>query len=96
MTEETVKIVRNMVRCNRCFDVIESTHVHDFKFCSCESVAVDGGLHYLKRSFTPDESGDKMYLELSLDTSNEKCPMCGCETRGKCGHFDCGECIPYR
>jgi hypothetical protein len=23
---------------------IESTHIHDFKLCSCESVGIDGGL----------------------------------------------------
>lgn len=45
------KIKRNAIRCNHCGDVIESTSVHDFKFCSCETVAVDGGHDYLKRSF---------------------------------------------
>lgn len=34
---------------NACGDVIESKTVHDFKFCSCGSCAVDGGLDYLRR-----------------------------------------------
>lgn len=45
------KIIRNAIKCNHCGDVIESTHVHDFKWCSCKTVAVDGGHCYCKRSF---------------------------------------------
>ena len=37
------KIIRNVIQCKHCGDIIESTHVHDFKFCSCKSCAVDGG-----------------------------------------------------
>lgn len=44
-----MKIVRNMIRCKKCRDVIESCTVHDFKFCSCGSCAVDGGHEYLRR-----------------------------------------------
>jgi len=29
--------------------VIESKLVHDFKFCKCRAVAVDGGHYYLRR-----------------------------------------------
>lgn len=45
------KIIRNAIKCNHCGEVIESTHVHDFKWCSCGTVAVDGGKEYCKRSF---------------------------------------------
>ena len=57
------KILINKIRCNSCGDEIESTHVHDFKFCSCGSVAVDGGHEYLKRSFT---NGLDDFTELSI------------------------------
>lgn len=43
------KIIRNRIKCLKCGDIIESTSVHDFKYCSCQSVAVDGGYDYLKR-----------------------------------------------
>lgn len=43
------KILKNKNRCNKCGDEIESTHRHDFKFCKCGAVAVDGGLDYLHR-----------------------------------------------
>ena len=43
------KIKTNKIKCNKCGDIIESYNVHDFKFCSCGSVAVDGGREYLRR-----------------------------------------------
>lgn len=47
--ENTKRIVRNAIRCNKCNDVIESTYTHEFKFCRCGAVAVDGGKDYLRR-----------------------------------------------
>jgi len=46
------KIVVNKAQCNMCKDIIESTHTHDFKWCSCGSIAVDGGNDYLRRTWT--------------------------------------------
>lgn len=43
------KIVRNAIRCKHCLDLIESIDTHEYKYCSCKKVAVDGGLDYLKR-----------------------------------------------
>lgn len=43
------KIISNKIKCLKCGDIIESTSVHDFKYCSCQSVAVDGGHDYLRR-----------------------------------------------
>lgn len=45
------KIIHNKIRCKYCGDVIESEYVHDFKWCSCGLVAVDGGRDYLKRTY---------------------------------------------
>ncbi len=42
-------IIHNAIRCRRCDDVIESLHRHDFKWCRCGAVAVDGGHEYLRR-----------------------------------------------
>jgi hypothetical protein len=42
-------ILKNSVQCLKCGDIIVSMHRHDFKFCSCEAVGVDGGNAYLKR-----------------------------------------------
>lgn len=45
------KITRNAVQCLDCNNIIESTHRHDFKYCSCGNVAVDGGHEYLRRCY---------------------------------------------
>jgi ribosomal protein S27AE len=45
------KIIRNIARCSKCGDVIESKHVHDYVSCKCGAIAVDGGREYLKRGF---------------------------------------------
>ncbi len=50
----------NAVQCLLCFDVIESEYTHDFKWCKCGNVAVDGGHYYLKRCYNVPE-----YVELS-------------------------------
>jgi hypothetical protein len=48
-------ITLNAVRCLKCKDVIVSEYRHDFKWCSCGNVAVDGGHSYTKRCFKTDE-----------------------------------------
>ena len=42
-------IVVNQVRCKKCEDTPFSAHRHDFKYCKCGSIAVDGGQEYLRR-----------------------------------------------
>ncbi len=61
-------IIRNCIRCKACGDVIESKNRHDFKYCSCRRVAVDGGNDYLRRCFT-DSQDD--YEELSIIEKDE-------------------------
>ena len=43
------RIIVNKIKCRRCNDIIESMHGHDFKWCKCGAVAVDGGRDYLRR-----------------------------------------------
>lgn len=43
-------VVTNKAQCKLCGDVIESKHGHDFKWCKCGEIAVDGGKRYLKRA----------------------------------------------
>ena len=42
-------VVTNKLQCNDCKDIIESVHRHDFKFCKCGAIGVDGGKSYLRR-----------------------------------------------
>mgnify|MGYP004528311169 FL=1 len=50
-----IKIIRNKIKCKCCGEVIESKSRHDFKFCACGKVAIDGGHFYLKRSGNPND-----------------------------------------
>jgi hypothetical protein len=43
------RLIRNICRCEKCKDIIESKHRHDFKFCKCKSIFTDGGLDYVRR-----------------------------------------------
>lgn len=56
------KIIKNIIKCKHCNNIIESTHRHDFKFCSCKTVAVDGGKEYLRRTFQKQDD----YIEMSV------------------------------
>lgn len=35
--------MRNRAKCKLCNDIIESFHSHDFVFCKCKEIFVDGG-----------------------------------------------------
>lgn len=63
-----MRILVNKIRCNKCCEEIESTYTHDFKFCKCNSVAVDGGLDYLRRLGRKEID----YIELSIIVSDKK------------------------
>ena len=63
------KIKVNNIRCRKCGDIIESLSVHDFKFCRCGAVAVDGGHDYLRRCGNLDEIEDLSEVE-ECDESN--------------------------
>ena len=62
-----IKIMVNKIRCKKCGDVIESKSVHDFKFCKCDSVAVDGGHNYLRRLGEPENWEDLSEYEVIED-----------------------------
>lgn len=35
---------RHAIYCKKCKETIESKHTHDFKYCSCKAVGIDGGI----------------------------------------------------
>jgi len=35
---------RHSIQCKKCLDTIDSKHEHDFKYCSCKAVGIDGGI----------------------------------------------------
>jgi hypothetical protein len=63
-----MKIIRNAALCAKCNTFIESKHRHDFQFCQCEAIFVDGGLDYLRRGGKPEHFIDlSRYVESSYD-----------------------------
>ena len=64
-------IIQNELICKKCNDVIYSKHRHDFNYCKCGSVAVDGGLSYLRRVGNVAES-----IERSMSIDEEALRDC--------------------
>lgn len=42
-------ILSNQLECKRCGGQPYSANRHDFQYCKCGSIAVDGGMDYLRR-----------------------------------------------
>ena len=51
------KIKINRAQCLKCGEIIESKLKHDFVWCDCGTIFVDGGRNYLRRG------GDSKYLK---------------------------------
>jgi len=69
------KVITNKIKCKKCGDVIESVHRHDFKFCKCGAVAVDGGHDYLRRCGDLDGYEDLSIsedIEIDFDSVRRK------------------------
>lgn len=62
-------IIYNAIKCKKCGEIIESKHRHDFKFCKCGAVAVDGGHDYLRR-IGKDEDYEELFK--TKEVKNEK------------------------
>lgn len=45
----------NMATCRLCLTTIESKYTHDFVWCKCGAIAVDGGQSYMKRVGNPED-----------------------------------------
>lgn len=74
-TQKYNKIVRNAARCRKCGDVIESKHRHDFVYCKCGAIAVDGGKDYLRRSVTEsfddlEDLSESIEVEIPTEVMN--------------------------
>lgn len=59
--EKKEEIISNKIKCKKCGNIIESKSTNDYKRCSCETVAIDGGKDYLKRIDNEED-----YEEMSI------------------------------
>lgn len=77
-------ILSNQVHCNKCGDTIYSANRHDFKYCSCGSVAVDGGMDYLRRVHEDDADFEDQSIYVSYKLYNDlKATLEWCEETGR-------------
>ena len=58
------------IQCLNCGDIIQSMFRHDFKWCACKSIAVDGGGDYLKMTYT--DGAQYLRLEEEDDAEDTK------------------------
>jgi hypothetical protein len=61
-------ILRNIAGCNKCGDVIESKTRHDFVYCECGNIFVDGGTSYLRRGAVDFD----YFIDLSEEVADVK------------------------
>jgi len=47
-------MIVNAITCPRCGDTIYSRTRHDYRSCSCNEVAIDGGFDYVKITYDPN------------------------------------------
>lgn len=52
------------IQCPLCHDTIYSRARHDFRYCSCKNVFVDGGLDYFRAGW--DQKGETIELEMEV------------------------------
>jgi len=57
-------IICNKAQCKLCKDIVESRHRHDFKWCKCGEMYVDGGKEYIRRGARDLDN----IIELSVST----------------------------
>ena len=100
----TRKIIENKAQCKKCQDIIESKSTNDLKRCSCGSIAVDGGLDYIKRLGNLDNIIELTKYEGDEIMTGEKIEYCTCEKLERVytdmddfGHWDvcdvCGKVV---
>lgn len=65
------KILVNKIQCKKCNDIIELKDLHDFKWCACKSIAVDGGLEYIRRVGNLEDIIELSEFEMKEEVINE-------------------------
>ena len=74
MKKNKEKLKVKAIKCPKCEDVIYSRARHDFHYCNCGAIFVDGGFDYLRYGEgSNNESFDKIEnINLELDVTKEK------------------------
>lgn len=67
----TGDVFENAAECLVCGDYIRSNHRHDFKYCKCGNISVDGGSWYVRRGFKTDQYRNIVVLFDDADKGTE-------------------------
>jgi hypothetical protein len=81
-------MIVNAVQCKDCLSVIFSRAVHDFRWCTCKGIAIDGGRQYEKLVGEPDTM---MRLKLEVLATEKQLYDDWNLRRDKWGLHDCIE-----
>ena len=68
--KEKLKI--KAIKCPKCKEVIFSRARHDFHYCSCNSLYVDGGFDYLRYGGKEDAFDNVEFIDLELDVTKKE------------------------
>ena len=60
------------IECPLCGDIIYSRARHDFRWCSCETIAIDGGLDYTKVSYDSEKVPSPQTHAIELPITREE------------------------
>jgi len=73
---------RHAIYCKKCKETIESKHVHDFKYCSCKAVGIDGGISAGNRILgNLSDMEDRSMYRATIEKKNVWCPQAVIEER---------------
>jgi hypothetical protein len=72
------------IQCKKCNYIIYSRARHDFRWCPCETVAVDGGRDYLKITGNPE---DYETCQIYVDATDKEIFYDYWRSEGKYGSF---------
>ena len=89
------KVTHSAVYCLDCGTIIYSRTRHDFRFCKCKKVAVDGGFDYLKVSFDKEDRMIVFPFILPKNITTETLYKDWNETLEKEGYYESGNCPVY-
>lgn len=59
------------IRCKHCGDIIYSRAQHDFRWCSCEKCAIDGGFDYY-RIIGDKDDWELMEIDILKDKDHDE------------------------
>ncbi len=55
------------IECLKCGDIIESMFRHDFRWCSCRNIFIDGGNDYLRYGGNVEDKDSYIIIDKEIE-----------------------------